>query len=454
MPPYSGRGAAPQWAQYRHWLARSAAGEAELAQFDRVAAAVTGPGADTTRRQFLTAAGRAAVLALALFGAGPQAAARGLFGRGLLPSAWQEIRDAPLPKPGMIVHGGQAFNGEFPPHLLDDAVTPTARHFVRNNGGIPPRAHGKELNGWSLRVDGEVRQPLALTLEDLLCLPQVTMQAVLECAGNGRSLFTPPVGGTPWMRGAVACSEWTGVRLRDVLELAGVRAGAVYVAAFGDDPALDGGEPFSRGIPIGKAMDEHTLVALAMNGEPLPAAHGFPARLLVPGWIGSAMQKWLRRLWVRDREHDSAKMSGYSYRVPAYPVAPGATPPAEEMRVATAWVVKSLITRPRPQREVAAGETVPAGGHAWAGENRVARVMVSTDFGITWQEARLTAPANRYAWYHWQAEVAFPNRGYYEIWARAFDHTGDAQPFRQPWNPKGYLGNVVHRVPVLVTAAA
>jgi DMSO/TMAO reductase YedYZ molybdopterin-dependent catalytic subunit len=425
-----------------------------LARFDRVAANVLDRRAGTTRRQFLSAAGHGAVLALTLFGAGPQAAARGLFGRGLLPSAWLDIPDSPLPKPGMIVHGGPAFNGEFPPHLLDDPITPTARHFVRNNGGIPERARSKDLNGWLPRVDGEVRHPLALTLEDLLCLPQVTMQAVLECAGNGRSLFTPPVGGTPWMRGAVACSDWTGVRLRDVLELAGMRDSAVHVAAFGEDPALDGGEPFSRSIPIGKALDEHTLIALAMNGEPLPAAHGFPARLLVPGWIGSAMQKWLNRLWVRDREHDSAKMSGYSYRLPAFPVAPGAVPPAEDMRVATAWVVKSLITRPRPEREVAVGETLQAGGHAWAGEDRVARVLVSTDFGITWQETRLTPPANRYAWYHWQTEVAFGNRGYYEIWARAFDHTGNAQPFRQPWNPKGYLGNVVHRVPVLVAPKA
>ena len=442
-------GAAP-WGRYRASLARSAAGEAELARFDRISAAVTRADSGATRRQFLAGAGRGAALALVMFGAGPQAAARGLFGRGLLPSAWQHIADAPLPKQGMIVHGEEPFNGEFPPHLLDDPVTPTARHFVRNNGAIPPRARSKDLSGWALRVDGEVRHALALTLEDLLCLPQVTMQAVVECAGNGRSLFSPPVGGTPWIRGAVACSEWTGVRLRDVLELAGVRDGAVYVAAFGEDTPLDGGEPFSRGIPIAKALDEHTLVALAMNGEPLPAAHGFPARLLVPGWIGSAMQKWLRRIWVRDRVHDSAKMSGYSYRVPAYPVAPGAAPPAEDMRIATAWKVKSLVTRPRSGHEVAPGVTVRVGGHAWAGDNEVERVAVSTDFGITWREARLTAPANRYAWYHWQTEVAFRGRGYYEIWARAFDHTGDAQPFRQPWNPRGYLGNVVHRVPVLV----
>ena len=429
----------PGWQEYRAILARHAAGTAELAQFDRV-----------TRRRFLTTLGKGAALALLTFGAGPQAAARGLFGRGLLPSAWEHVPDAPLPKPDMIVHGAQPFNGEFPPHLLDDPVTPTARHFVRNNGAIPERAHRKDLHGWTLRVDGEVRHALDLSLADLFCFPQVTMQVVVECAGNGRSLFTPPVGGTPWLRGAVACSEWTGVRLRDLLEAAGVTDRAVYVASFGEDAPPDGGEPFSRGIPLAKARDEHTLVALAMNGDPLPAAHGFPARLLVPGWIGSAMQKWLRRIWVRDRVHDSAKMAGYSYRVPAYPAAPGVKPAPEDMRIATAWVIKSLITRPRAEREVTRGEPVQVGGHAWAGENRVTQVLVSTDFGITWRETHLTTPANRYAWYHWQTRLTFEQRGYYEVWARAFDDTGAAQPFRQPWNPKGYLGNVIHRVPVLV----
>ncbi len=223
----------------------------------------------------------------------------------------------------MVVHSEHPFNGELPVHLLDDAVTPTARHFVRNNGGIPERARSKDLRGWELRVDGEVHRELSLTFEDLYCLPHVTMQMVLECAGNGRSLFEPQVGGTQWIRGAVACSEWTGVRLRDVLESAGVKDSAVYVALYGDDAAPEGGEPFSRGIPIAKALDEHTLIGFAINGAPLPAAHGFPARLLVPGWIGSSMQKWLTRIRLLDRVHDSATMSGYSYRVPSYPAAPG-----------------------------------------------------------------------------------------------------------------------------------
>ena len=408
---------------------------------------------DTTRRDFLAKAGKAALLAsLGIFGAGCEAVDRGLLDRGLMPIVLKDPQAAGLPKPGMLVHSEIPFNGEFAPHLLNDDVTPTERHFVRNNSGIPERAVNRDLRGWKLVIDGEVHKELALSMDDLLRFPQVTMEVVLECAGNGRSLFEPKVGGTPWQRGAVACSKWTGVRLRDVLQAAGVKPNAVYTGNYGEDISNDGSEPFSRGIPIEKAMDEHTLIALKMNGEVLPAAHGFPARLIVPGWIGSAMQKWVNRIWVRDRVHDSEKMSGYSYRVPAYPIAPGDKPPVEDMRIATAWQVKSLITQPQSSLEFSANTPIKVRGHAWAGENQIDNVMVSTDFGLQWQEIRLSQPSNRYAWYHWETELTFANRGYYEIWARASDDTGTAQPFTQPWNPKGYLGNVIHRVPVSVAA--
>ena len=399
----------------------------ELAHFDRI----------TSRRHFLTTIGKGAALAgLGVFGTGPSCS------EGTVQPATSGIG---LPKPDMIVHSRYPFNGEFPPHLLAAAVTPTARHFVRNNGSIPERALRQDAQGWSLTIDGEVRNQRAFSLDDLHSLPQVTLKVVLECAGNGRSLFAPPVGGTQWLYGAVACSEWTGVRLRDVLQAAEVTEKAVYLANYGEDDP-----PFSRGIPIEKAMDEHTLIALKMNGEPLPAAHGFPARLLVPGWIGSSMQKWLNRVWVRDTVHDSPQMSGYSYRIPSYPIAPGDQPPAADMTIATSWVVKSLITAPQPLATVQVGVPLSVSGHAWAGERSVAKVLVSPDAGIQWQEAELTPPANKYAWYGWTAELTFANAGYSEIWARAFDDAGNAQPFRQPWNPKGYLGNVIHQVPVAV----
>ena len=406
---------------------------------------------DTTRRDFLTKVGKGALLAsLGIFGAGCEAAERGLLDRGLMPVVSEDGQIAGLPKPEMLVHSENPFNGEFAPHLLNDDVTPTARHFVRNNSGIPERAVHKDLHGWKLGVDGEVHETLALSMDELTRFPQVTMEVVLECAGNGRGLFEPEVSGTQWQRGAVACSEWTGVRLRDVLQAAGVKSSAIYTGNYGEDIPSDGSEPFSRGIPIEKAMDEHTLIALKMNGEVLTAAHGFPARLIVPGWIGSTMQKWLNRIWVRDRVHDSEKMSGYSYRIPAYPIAPGEKPSVADMRIATAWQVKSLITQPQASLEFSTGTPIKVRGHAWAGENRIDKVRVSTNFGLQWQETQLIPPSNRYAWYHWETELALTNRGYYEIWARAYDETGAAQPFTQPWNPKGYLGNVIHRIPVSV----
>ena len=406
---------------------------------------------DTTRRDFLAKVGKSALfVSLGMFGAGCEAVDRGLLDRGLTPIVLVEAQAAGLPKSDMLVHSESPFNGEFAPHLLNDDVTPTARHFVRNNGGIPERAVRQDLDGWQLVIEGEVHKELALSMDDLARFPQVTMEVVLECAGNGRSLFEPKVSGTPWQRGAVACSEWMGVRLRDVLQASGLKPTAVYTGNYGGDIPDDGSEPFSRGIPIEKAMDEHTLIALKMNGEVLPAAHGFPARLIVPGWIGSAMQKWLNRISVRDKVHDSEKMSGYSYRIPAYPIAPGDKPPVEDMRIATAWQVKSLITRPEPHLKFSAGIPIQIRGHAWAGENQIDKVVVSTDFGLQWQATQLIQPSNRYAWYHWETELTFANRGYYEIWARAYDDTGAAQPFTQPWNPKGYLGNVIHRVPVSI----
>ena len=408
---------------------------------------------ESTRRDFLAKAGKTALLAsLGVFGAGCEAVDRGLLDRGLTPVVLEDPQAAGLPKPGMLVHSEIPFNGEFAPHLLNDDVTPTERHFVRNNSGIPERAISQDLRGWKLVIDGEVHKELALSMDDLSRFPQVTMDVVLECAGNGRSLFVPGVSGTPWQRGAVACSEWTGVRLRDVLQAAGVKPSAVYTGNYGEDLPNDGGEPFSRGIPIEKAMDAHTLIALKMNGEVLPAAHGSLARLIVPGWIGSAMQKWLNRIWVRDTVHDSEKMSGYSYRIPAYPIAPGDKPPVEDMRIATAWRVKSLITQPESSLEFSAGTSIAVKGHAWAGETQIDKVLVSTDFGLQWQETRLIPPSNRYAWFHWETELILANKGYYEIWARASDNTGTAQPFSQPWNPKGYLSNVIHRVPISVVA--
>ena len=407
-----------------------------------------------SRRAFVKHIGQSAagLTVLNAFGAGANAALQGLFGRNLVPIVWAAEAQLLAEKPGMLVHTNQPLNGEFDPHLLDDAMTPSTRHFVRNNGSIPARAQQRDPQGWQLVVDGEVHTPLALSLDDLTQLPSVTQQAVIECGGNGRALFNPAVRGTPWERGAIGCSEWTGVRLREVLQKAGLKSSAVYTAHYGEDTPLGKAEPFSRGLPIDKAMQEHTLIAYQMNGEDLPALNGYPVRLVVPGWIGSCSQKWLRRIWVRDTVHDSQKMTGYSYRVPAYSVEPGKRPEKTDMVIATAWHIKSLITAPEAGTGFTPRTPVAVRGHAWAGEDTVSTVLVSIDFGIHWQAATVTPPANTYAWANWETRLSFANAGYYEIWARAFDEKGNAQPFDQPWNPKGYLGNVIHRVPVHIAA--
>ena len=303
-------------------------------------------------------------------------------------------------------------------------------------------------------IDGEVHKALALSMDDLSEFSTGhSWKSYWNVRGTGEICLNRKVSGTPWQRGAIACSEWTGVRLRDVLASRGFE---IRVPSIPETMAkifrVTAANPSHAGFPLRKAMDEHTLIALKMNGEVLPAAHGFPARLIVPGWIGSAMQKWLNRIWVRDTVHDSEKKEWLFYRVPVYPIAPGDKPPVEDMRIATAWQVKSLITQPQASLEFNAGTPIKVRGHAWGSENRIDKVMVSTDFGLQWQETQLIQPSNKYAWSHWETELALVNRGYYEIWARASDDTVTAQPFTQPWNPKGYLGNVIHRVPISIVA--
>jgi DMSO/TMAO reductase YedYZ molybdopterin-dependent catalytic subunit len=345
-------------------------------------------------------------------------------------------------------------NAETAAHLLDDRVTPSNRLFVRNNGIVPDHALDMDATGWTLTIDGEVNNELTLTLDDLKSnFENVTRQLVLECGGNGRAFFSPGASGNQWTTGAVGCPEWTGVRMRDVLNAAGVKDTAVYTGHYGNDMHLSGDPdliPISRGIPIAKALEEDALIAWAMNGEDLAPIHGFPLRTVVPGYPGSTSQKWLTRIWVRDQVHDGPKMGGYSYRVPAYPVAPGTEVPEEDMVIMETMPVKSLITSPTTGTMLG-GRTLDVRGHAWA-DGPVASVHTSVDFGQTWQEATLEAPVNAYAWQHFNATIELPQTGYYEVWSRATDMQGRTQPVTTPgWNPRGYGNNMVHRIAVLAT---
>ncbi|WP_233253474.1 sulfite oxidase [Paracoccus binzhouensis] len=354
-------------------------------------------------------------------------------------------------KQGLVVLGDRPLNAETPAHLLDDDVTPYERLFVRMNGLVPQTALDQDAEGWTLTVDGEVETPLELTIDALKSrFENVTRRLVIECGGNGRAFFQPGTSGNQWTVGAVGCPEWTGVRLADVLKEAGVKETAVYTAHYSNDVHLSGAtekEVISRGVPIEKALEEDAIIAWAMNGQPLPALHGFPLRLIVPGYPASASQKYLNRIWIRDREHDGAKMTGDSYRIPAYPVAPGTEVPEEDMVVLTEMPVKSIITFPETGTEVKAGEAVEVRGHAWCGKGDVAAVHVSLDFGQAWQEAALEPAPNRFAWQRWRAQLTLPQHGYYEVWARATDQDGIGQPPLSPvWNPRGYANNIQHRI--------
>jgi DMSO/TMAO reductase YedYZ molybdopterin-dependent catalytic subunit len=377
------------------------------------------------------------------------------FGRflpdGLLPVALAaDDEGAAHGKPGLTLLGDRPLNLETPPHLLDDEATPAARMFVRNNGHAPEPS---ELDpaAWRLKIDGEVENPLELSIAELKGqFETVTLRLQMECGGNGRKFFHPAASGNKWTFGAIACPDWTGVRLADVLKVARPTANAVYTGHYGLDRHLSGDpgkEPISRGVPIAKAMEPHTLIAWAMNGAPMPFLNGAPLRLVVPGWPGSCSQKWLTRIRVRDRVHDGEHMLGQSYRVPAYPVAPGAHVADEDMRIIESMPVRSIVTFPETGARTKPGETFEARGHAWAGDRAVSRVDVSIDFGATWAPATLNPPKNRYAWQRWRAVVTLPKAGYYEIWARATDDAGVAQPPVPPgWNPKGYLNNMQHRI--------
>jgi DMSO/TMAO reductase YedYZ molybdopterin-dependent catalytic subunit len=414
---------------------------------DRADKVVFGRVPENDRRGFLKGAGLTSMAALV--GAAIPFARN--IPSGFIPEAMAAKSFSITGKDGLTVHNDRPVNAETPPHLLDDKVTPTNRHFIRNNG-IPPA--NMDAANWSLMVDGLVDKPMNLSIADLKKnFEVVSHKLTIECGGNGRGFFNPPARGNQWTLGAVACSEWTGVRLADVLKAAGVKKNVVYTAHVGADSHLSG-KPgklsLSRGVPIEKALSPYNLIAFGMNGGDLHPMNGAPLRLVVPGWPGSCSQKWLKRIFLRDKVHDGPKMTGKAYRVPGYPVSPGQKVPTKDFEIINAMPVKSLITSPKTRGQLN-GRSMTVRGHAWAGDDAVERIDISIDFGVTWIKANLQAPENPYAWQHWSARVAFPKAGYYEVWSRATDTKGRSQPFAIAWNPKGYLNNSMHRISVRVS---
>lgn len=357
---------------------------------------------------------------------------------------------------GLVVLSDKPWNVETPAHLLDDAITPADKLFIRNNGILPTSV---AADTWTLTVNGEsVRKAKTYTIADLKKKFKThTYQLTLECAGNGRSYFVPKTPGNQWTNGGVGCAEWTGVRLNDILTDVGLSSDAVYIGFYGKDlnVSQEPNKPvISRGVPMHKALEDETLVAWAMNGQDIPLVHGAPLRLVVGGWPASVSGKWLHTIAVRNKIHDGAKMTGKSYKLPINPVEPGRFdgPAEDQFRIIESMPVKSLVTFPQTGTVLNNGEPLTLRGHAWAGDRAVRALSVSIDFGATWQTANLKPPRNRLAWQHWSATLKLPRPGYYEVWARATDDAGVSQPMVLPqWNPEGYCNNSCHRIVVKIS---
>ncbi|RUL88777.1 sulfite oxidase [Tautonia sociabilis] len=362
---------------------------------------------------------------------------------GASPASWAE--DARAEGQELIIHNLVPLDAETPVTALGDWITPIDRFFVRSHFGAP--AIGPD--GWRLSISGLVDRPIVLSLDDLAGMDQVAMPAVLQCAGNGRGLFKPNVPGIAWARGAVGNAEWSGVRLRDVLDRAGVRDASRHVHLLGADlPPHPKTPAFLRSIPLEKAMDPTTILATHMNGQPLPDLHGGPIRVVVPCWTANHSVKWLRELTLAEEEAPGFYQQT-GYRIPRTLAPPGSVieDPTADVVPVTAMNVKSLITHPGQGQALRPGR-VEIAGVAWTGPGRVTRVEVSVDDG-PWQEAALEGPEVEGSWRTWRLAWEAPS-GPHTLRARATDSHGETQPEQSPWNKSGYLWNAIERVSVEV----
>jgi DMSO/TMAO reductase YedYZ molybdopterin-dependent catalytic subunit len=358
-------------------------------------------------------------------------------------------RDKNASYPGLILRQSKPENYEFPFPMLNSFLTPNNLFYVRTHFGI---YRDIDVGKWRLKVEGSVERPLELSYDELRRMPSRTLPALLECSGNSRVFLAPRVEGVAWELGGVSNAEWTGVPLAAVLERAGLKSDAVEVVGEGADsgelagnneePKSPGKIQFARSLPVEKARKPEVLLAYQMNGVDLPAAHGFPVRLLVPGWYGMASVKWLQRVIVTDRP-----FQGY-FQTMTYSYFERRDGLATVMRT-TELEVKAEIARPARQEVVPAGAEYRVHGAAWTGESEVAKVEVSTDGGKSWQDAKLVDKAVRFAWRLWEFPWPTPEKpGQYTLMARATDAKGRGQPMQR--NPDRRNGIISHVLPIEV----
>lgn len=355
--------------------------------------------------------------------------------------------------PSLIVRQERPFNGgPAPAALARDFVTPVEHWFVRNHGDVPE----VDRDGFRLEIRGEVERPLELAPADLDRFPRRELTATIQCAGNRRSELIARKAiphELPWGSEAISTAVWSGVALADVLAAAEPKPGALHAAFCGLDDTERHGKRFHFGgsIPLAKALSPEVLLATGMNGAPLPAIHGAPLRVVVPGWIGARSVKWLHKIKLQTEPSDN-----YFQRV-AYRLFPAAVGPDnvvwDEGAMLGEQAVNAIVTAPGPG-ELVAGRPVLVRGLALAGGGRrVERVELTLDEGMTWIQARLDGAGGPWTWRLWSAELALPP-GEHRLAARAFDSAGQTQPSSvdQVWNFKGYMNNAWHRVAFRVGA--
>jgi sulfane dehydrogenase subunit SoxC len=337
-----------------------------------------------------------------------------------------------------------ARNHGLPLEALRWEITPVGLHYLLTHYDIPD----VDASVWRLEVGGRVERELSLSLDDVRARPSVELAVTMECAGNGRVHIEPHVESQPWMLEAVGTARWRGIPVAEVLADSRVRDGALEVLFTGLDRGVEGDEPqaYERSLPIAQLLDGDAILAYEVNGVPLPPQHGYPLRLVVPGWYGMTSVKWLARITVRDEPFTGYQMS-HSYRVRHEEDEPGVP--------ITTIAPRSLLVPPGIPEFLSRARVVEAGpceilGRAWSGAAEIVAVAVSTDGGATWADAELGPPTlGRWAWRAWRFEWdAQP--GTYELCCRARDGSGNEQPLEPTWNLGGYVNNAVQRVAVTV----
>jgi DMSO/TMAO reductase YedYZ molybdopterin-dependent catalytic subunit len=351
-------------------------------------------------------------------------------------------------KAAMILQRSRPPLLETPMEVFDrGAFTPNDQFYVRWHWSVIPNS--VDVNSFRLAVRGHVDHALSLSIEDLLRLPRVELAAVNQCSGNSRGFFLPRVPGAQWAHGAMGNAKWAGVRLKDVLDRAGVKGGAIQVRFKGLDEAVMPDAPtFRKSLAIDHARDGEVMIAFAMNGEQMPLLNGFPLRLIVPGWYSTYWVKMLSDIEVLDKPDDNYWMA-VAYTIPDTPhadIAPGQT--GVKMVPISRMVPRSFITNYAADAAIPVNTPLPVRGIAFGGDTGVAKVEISADGGKSWQTTTLGTDHGKYSFRQWQGTISFSEKGNHALMVRCTNLAGEAQPDEPNWNNSGFMRNVVEAVQV------